>query len=65
MTRKQWAIIAALALAVVCELSVLGGLLVWDSSQQTAAVVQVPEASPALHTDTHTDRYITPDGYPS
>ena len=54
MTRKQWAIIAALALAVVCELSVLGGLVVWDSNQQTTAVVQVPTASPAPSTDTHT-----------
>jgi len=54
MTRKQWAIIGALALAVVCELSALGGLVVWDSSQQTAAVVQIPEASPAPPTETPT-----------
>jgi hypothetical protein len=60
MTRKQWAIIAALALAVVCELSVLGGLVVWDSSQQTAAVVQVPEASPALPTQTPTPTATLP-----
>ena len=54
MTRKQWAIIAALALAVVCELSALGGLVMWDSSQQAAAVVQVPEAPPGLPTETTT-----------
>ncbi len=54
MTRRQWAIIAALALAVVCELSALGGLVVWDSSQQTAAVVQVPQAPPELPTETPT-----------
>ena len=52
MTRKQWAIIAVLALAVVCELSALGGLVVWDSRQQTAIVVQVPTASPAPPTET-------------
>jgi hypothetical protein len=54
MTRKQWGILAALALAVVCELSALGGLVVWDSRQQTAAVVQVPEAPPGLPTETPT-----------
>ena len=54
MTKKQWAIIAALALAVFCELSALGGLVVWDSRQQTAAVVQIPEASPAPPTETPT-----------
>jgi hypothetical protein len=54
MTRKQWAIIGALALAVVCELGVLGGLVVWDSRQQTTTVVQVPTASPAPPTETPT-----------
>jgi len=60
MTRKQWIIIAALALAVVCELGALGGLVVWDSSQQTAAVVQVPEASPAPPTETPTPTATLP-----
>jgi hypothetical protein len=54
MTRKQWAIIAVLALAVVCELGALGGLVVWDSSQQAAAVVQIPEVSLAPPTETPT-----------
>ena len=65
MTRKQWAIIGALALAVACELCTLGGLVVWDSSQQTTTVVQVPEASPAPPTETPTHRHIPPDVYPS
>ncbi len=60
MTRKQWAIIAALALAVVCELSALGGLVVWDSSQQPAAVVQVPNASPAPPTEAPTPTATLP-----
>jgi hypothetical protein len=60
MTKKQWAIIAALALAVVCELSALGGLVVWDSSQQTTAVVQVPEASPAPPTESPTPTATLP-----
>jgi hypothetical protein len=54
MTRKQWAIIAVLALAVVCELSALGGLVLWDSRQQTTAVVQIPETSAAPSTETPT-----------
>jgi hypothetical protein len=54
MTRKQWAIIAALALAVVCELSLGEWFVVWDSRQQTTTVVQVPEASLALPTETPT-----------
>jgi hypothetical protein len=51
MTRKQWAIIGALALAVVCELGALGGLVVWDSRQQAATIIQVPTASPASPTE--------------
>jgi hypothetical protein len=60
MTRKQWAIIAALALAVVCELGVLGGLVMWDSRQQTTAVVEIPEASPAPPTETPTPTATSP-----
>ncbi|HID64599.1 MAG TPA: hypothetical protein EYP49_17930 [Anaerolineae bacterium] len=59
MTRKQRAIIAALALAVVCELCALGGLVVWDS-QQTTAVVQLPTASPAPPTETATSTATLP-----
>ena len=59
MTRKQWAIIAALALAVVCELC-LGVWVVWDINQQPAAVVQVPKASPAPPTHTPTPTPTTP-----
>lgn len=51
MTRKQWAIIAALALAVVCELCLGGLFVVWDSRQTTPAV-QVAIASPALPPET-------------
>ncbi len=55
MTRKQWAIIAALALAVICELCTLAGLVMWDSRQQTATIVQgVPTASPTLPAETPT-----------
>jgi len=46
MTRKQWAIIAAMALAVVCELCA-GVWIVRDINQQPDIVVQVPETSPA------------------
>ncbi len=60
MTRKQWAIIAALALAVICELSALGGLVMWDSSQQAAAVVQVPTVSPAPLTETPSPTAMLP-----
>ncbi|MFB0537251.1 MAG: hypothetical protein ACETWR_19995 [Anaerolineae bacterium] len=60
MTRKQWAIIAALALAVLCELGALGGLVVWDSSQQTTTAVQVPTASPAPPTETPTPIATSP-----
>jgi len=59
MTRKQWAVIAALALAVVCELSALGGLVVWDSNQPTAAV-EVPTASPAPPAETPTPTATSP-----
>lgn len=54
MTRKQWTIIAALALAVVCELCVGGWFVVWNSRQQMTTVVQVPTASPALPPETPT-----------
>jgi heme-degrading monooxygenase HmoA len=60
MTKKQWAIIGALALAVICELSALGALVVWDSSQQTATVVQIVETSPALFTETLTPTATLP-----
>jgi hypothetical protein len=60
MTRKQWAIIAALALAVVCELCLGGWFVVWDSRQQTTTVVQVPMASPAPATETPTPTATLP-----
>lgn len=52
MTRKQWAILAALALAVVCELCLGGWFVVWDSRQQRTPAVQVSIASPALPPET-------------
>jgi hypothetical protein len=60
MTRKQWALIAALALAAVCELSVLGGLVVWDSRQQTATIAQVPTGSPGPPRETPTPTAPSP-----
>lgn len=54
MTKKQWTIIAALALAVFCELCLGGWFVVWDSRQQTTTVVQVPMASSAPPTETPT-----------
>jgi hypothetical protein len=53
MTRKQWAILAVLALAVVGELCA-GVWIVRDISQQPEIVLQAPETSPAPPTGTPT-----------